>query len=522
MTGASRLRLLLAWGGAAVAVNVLVFAVTATSDHVGGGIPQATLEVVIGLSFVGCGLLGWLRRPENNTGRLLVATGFVWDAGTLSTANNAILYTIGGLLGALVIAVFAHLLLAYPSGELRSRFERRLVTAGYTLAVVANVAELLVDPSPQCDNCPTNVLLVHASPTAANVFVIVIDILALALLVGVGVLMVRHWRAASTAARRGLGSILASGGGAVLLLALSFAADPVSSGLRDILSTLGLLVFASVPFFFVAVLLRSRLARGGLAELLVDVSESSSVASAEESLQRVLGDPSLRLAVWFLGRDTFIDGDGEPFEGGDVCALERVAVGFEDELGRPLALVEHDPALLEERELLEAALAGARLALQRNRLQWELKMQLAELKRSRARLVEAADAERRRLERNLHDGAQQRLVVAFTGAAPGSEPSFAPIPTRRSSSSWERRRAPARAAGAARAGPRPAPGDPRRSRPRCRARVAGGPLAAAGRARRGFRATGSRRRSRPRRSTSPPRRSRTSSSTRARRARTSR
>jgi signal transduction histidine kinase len=123
----------------------------------------------------------------------------------------------------------------------------------------------------------------------------------------------------------------------------------------------------------------------------------------------VLGDPSLRLGVWFLERRTFIGADGEQFSS-NAIAENRVAIGLEDELGRPLALLEHDEALLDERELLEGVLAGARLAFQRERLQWELKMQLRELKRSRARLVEAADTERRRLERNLHDGAQQRLV----------------------------------------------------------------------------------------------------------------
>ena len=329
--------------------------------------------------------------------------------GTLKSANNATLYTIGAVLGALVLAVFAHLLLAYPSGRLRNRLERRVVAFGYGLALVANVVVLFFDPSPQCDKCPTNVLFLTGSPRTEHVLTVVTDILALLVLGAVAVLMVRHWRAASTAARRGLGSILASGGGAVLLLAVSFAADPLSHGLRDVLVNLGLLVFATVPFFFVGVMLRSRLARGSLADLLVDVSESSSIAAAEEWLRRVLGDPSLRLGLWFLERNQFVGADGEPFSEED-CASDRVAIGFEDELGRPLALVEHDPALLDERELLEAALAGARLALQRNRLQWELKMQLAELKRSRVRLVEAADTERRRLERNLHDGAQQRLV----------------------------------------------------------------------------------------------------------------
>jgi signal transduction histidine kinase len=408
MTAASRLRFWLGYGGAGVAASVLVVAVVATSNHT-GSIAGAALEAVIGLAFIGCGLLARARRPDNNTGRLLVATGLAWDADTLQAANGAFLYTVGSLLAAVVLAVFVHLLLAYPSGRLRSRFERRLVAAGYILAVLANTVSLLFDPHPQCDQCPTSLLLVTASPQTASILTALTDIAALLLLGAAAVLMVRHWRTASIAARRGLGSILAVGGGIVLLLAVAFAVDPLSHRLESGVASVAGLLFATVPFLFVAELLRSRLARGGIAAFLVDAAGSSSVGVAEARLRRVLGDPSVRLGVWFLERRAFVGADGAPFSS-DAVAPNRVAIGLEDELGRPLALLEHDEALLDERELLDGALAGARLALQRDRLQWELKMQLRELKRSRVRLVEAADTERRRLERNLHDGAQQRLV----------------------------------------------------------------------------------------------------------------
>jgi signal transduction histidine kinase len=413
MTRGSRLRFLLGYGGAGVTATGLVIAVTATSDHM-GGVLSGVLQGLIGLAFVGCGLLAWSRRPENATGVLLVATGFAWDAGMLQSADDRVIYTIGSLSSAIVLAVFVQLLLAYPSGKLRSTFERRLVVAGYVLAVSANFTSLLVDRHPLCDTCPTNVLFVTASPRTATVVNVTADVLGLTLLAVAGVLLVAHWRAATAAARRGLGSILATGGVTVLFLALSFAVDPVSPGLHDLLAGIAGIIFATLPFFVVAVLLRSRLARGGIAELLIDAAESTSVGVAAERLQRVLGDPSLELGVWFLEQQMFVGADGETFSVDEIAA-DRVSIGLEDELGRPLALIVHDRALLGERELLDGALAGARLMLQRDRLQWELKMQLRELKRSRVRLVEAADTERRRLERNLHDGAQQRLVSLSVG-----------------------------------------------------------------------------------------------------------
>ncbi len=409
MTRGARLRLWLGAGAAGVAASALVIVVTATSDHTSSPVVTGVLQGLIGLAFVGCGLLAWSRRPENATGLLLVATGFAWDAGMFQSANNRVIYTIGSLSSAIVLAVFVQVLLSYPSGKLRGSFERRLIVGGYALAVLANLVSLLFDRHPLCDKCPTNVLFVTASPRTATVVNVTADVLGLALLGVASVFLVAHWRAASAAARRGLGSILASGGATVFLLALSFAVDPVSPRLHNLFASVALIAFATLPFFVVAVLLRSRLARGGIAELLVDAAESSSVGAAEERLQRVLGDPSLALGVWFLEQRAFVGADGESFAADEIAA-NRVSIGLEDELGRPLALIVHDRALLEERELLDGALAGARLMLQRDRLQWELKMQLRELKRSRARIVEAADTERRRLERNLHDGAQQRLV----------------------------------------------------------------------------------------------------------------
>jgi signal transduction histidine kinase len=409
MTRAAKRRLWLAYGGAGLLTSALVAYSTETSNHVSGRTPTGVLEAVIGLSFIGCGLLAWTRRPDNATGRLLVATGFAWEAGTLQSSNGAFLYTLGALTAAIVLAVFVQLLLAYPSGTLQSRFEVRLVVAGYVLAVVANVLGVLFDPHSRCDNCPTNLLFIAASPRTESVVTAVADAVALVLLATAVVLLVRHWRAASTVARRGLGSILLCGGVTVLFLALSFAVDPLSHGLSAFLASIAGLVLALLPFIFLVVLLRSRLARGGIAEVLVDDGESTSVAAAEARLQRALGDPSLRIGVWFLERRIFVGAGGDPFSADEIAA-DRVSVGLEDELGRPLALIVHDRALLEERELLDGALAAARLMLQRDRLQWELKMQLKELKRSRVRLVEAADTERRRLERNLHDGAQQRLV----------------------------------------------------------------------------------------------------------------
>jgi signal transduction histidine kinase len=127
-----------------------------------------------------------------------------------------------------------------------------------------------------------------------------------------------------------------------------------------------------------------------------------------EALARTLGDPSLELALWLPERGCYVDSQGRSVELPPPGAERAVTVlGPPD---TPVAALLHDPALLQRRSLVEAAGAAASLALENERLQAELRAQLAELRASRARIVQAGDEERRRLERNLHDGAQQRLL----------------------------------------------------------------------------------------------------------------
>jgi signal transduction histidine kinase len=128
----------------------------------------------------------------------------------------------------------------------------------------------------------------------------------------------------------------------------------------------------------------------------------------QQALARTFRDDTLQVGYRIAGADEYVDAAGSPVElpaEGD----RRVATAIERE-GVPLAVIVHDRALLEQPGLVESATAAARLALDNERLQAELRTQLDALRRSRARLVQTSDAERRRLERNLHDGAQQRLL----------------------------------------------------------------------------------------------------------------
>jgi signal transduction histidine kinase len=155
--------------------------------------------------------------------------------------------------------------------------------------------------------------------------------------------------------------------------------------------------------------LQRRLARGMVAGLVVELGEPSAAASdLREALARALGDPSLELAYWFPAENRYVSGDGIKVRLPEGDSSRRAT--FVERDSQPIAVLIHDPVLEHNAELVQSVCAAASLALENERLQAELRARLAELQASRARLVEATDAERRRIERDLHDGTQQRLV----------------------------------------------------------------------------------------------------------------
>ena len=143
-----------------------------------------------------------------------------------------------------------------------------------------------------------------------------------------------------------------------------------------------------------------------MTSLMVELAELPPPERVRDALAEALGDPTLRLLFWDDG--SYVDPDGRPSELREDDRARAVTVL--EYGGERFAALEHDPFLYEDRELLEAVGAAARLAVENSRLQAQLRAQLAEVRASRARIVAAGDAERRRLERDLHDGAQQRLL----------------------------------------------------------------------------------------------------------------
>jgi signal transduction histidine kinase len=169
-----------------------------------------------------------------------------------------------------------------------------------------------------------------------------------------------------------------------------------------------LIAIATVPLAVLAVVLQRRLARTAVAGLVVELGDQPQHINLRDALSRALGDPTLELAYWVPSVSAYVDAEGGSVElPGD--AGRRIATVVR-RAGEPVAALVHDAALQQNPQLVDSVCAAAALALENERLQAELRSRLSELRASRARLVEATEAERRRLERDLHDGAQQRLV----------------------------------------------------------------------------------------------------------------
>jgi signal transduction histidine kinase len=202
--------------------------------------------------------------------------------------------------------------------------------------------------------------------------------------------------------------VLLAGGATFAALIVSIVADVFDLPNGDFYGSVAYYALAAVPVAVLVVFLQRRLARGAVAGLVVELGERSSGVDLQRALARALGDPSLELAYWFPAEGRYVSSNGRPVELPSPGAERASTVVGRD--GQPIAVLIHDPALEHDAELVDSVCAAAGLTLENERLQAELRARLAELHASRARLVEATEAERRRIERDLHDGTQQRLV----------------------------------------------------------------------------------------------------------------
>ena len=371
---------------------------------------DAPLALLVGWTFVASGLVAWRQRPGNRLGPVMIFTGFAWFATFLTDAHAGWPFTLGTAIQSVYLVGFVYLVLSFPTGRLRGRADMALIAGAIALVTVVEWTSLRFSESHAvlCDRCPPNVLLVERNDGLASGLLQLQRITGVALALLTVVLLVRRWRAATAAERRSVAPVLWAGSATVVVLAVSIANDVVGEPLGQLGKWALYCVFASVPIAVLVVLLQRRLARGAVAGLVVELGERADGTDLRDALARALGDPSLDVAYWFPSGDRYVDRDGQRIELPGPGTGRTATVVERD--GQPIAALVHDSALAENAELVRSVCAAAALTLENERLQAALRARLAELQASRARLVEATETERRRIERDLHDGTQQRLV----------------------------------------------------------------------------------------------------------------
>ena len=372
------------------------------------------IDALGGLAFLAGGIIALDRRPGNTIGPLMIAFGLIGYLGNWGNLNVPVLPLLGVSIGQWAGApILAQIALSYPTGRLRTAFDRVVVGLIYAAAISVIVVILLVF-DPRSAGCPACAWEPAPFPSGSAFLAVTSGFQrAGAALVLLFLLAVwRRFRRATPAERRDLASLWV----AVCVIALiyllgAFASpSPLADPFAYLMWELQSLLQISLPVIFVWGLLSARLARSAVGDLVVELGRSLPPGELQASLSRTLRDPSLELLYALEGQERWVNARGQPESlPGPGAGHQARTVTVVERDARPLAALIHDPAL--DQGLVRAAAAAAGMAIENERLHAEVRAQLEEVRASRQRIVEAGDRERRRVERNLHDGAQQRLAT---------------------------------------------------------------------------------------------------------------
>jgi signal transduction histidine kinase len=413
----ARIAAVAALGAVLTCISVVV---TALGHDSSDTVLVASVRALMVAVPVAVGCYAWHRRPNERFGPLLVVAGLLWFMTTLAESDSSALYSIGRVAGWIVEVQLIYLILSFPSGRLPARVDRALVWAAAGLVAVLYLPTALIDvsyplPAPYTSchaDCPANAFFVLDSEPAFLDSVVrpLRELLTVALFLAVTARVGARVRHATRLMRRTLGPVLAVAlaRSAVLAIAIPVRAVAPDSAAADTLTWIIALGLPAMAIGFFVGLVRWRLfSTEALQALGLGLQSGTDAGRLRQVLADALDDPSLWLAHW--DGAGWVDAEGRPVElpGPDSgrCVTE-VRDG-----DRQIAAIVHDNALRDQQQLVEAAAAYARIALENQHLGAKVESSLRELRESRARILTTADRERRRIERDLHDGAQQRLVA---------------------------------------------------------------------------------------------------------------
>ncbi len=375
----------------------------------------AGFRVAVIVALLLAGIFARTARLHARMGIALLAAVPLATLWLLNGSDRPLPFTIGLLFAGLAPVVFSYLLLAHPSGRLRSRGERRLIwwcgvpgAALWALLVLLHGQPPFDTPLVRCTpHCPTN--LASVANVSDGVLAVVVKAAWIALCTGTLVLLVQRVVRATAPVRRVIGpTFLVAVGYAVFLVAFMIAR---AAGWKGESGFAGAYLATAVltPAAILLGLLLERLFMGRALANLLDRLAAPDAADIEDVLADTLRDPTLTVAYGTGDPERFVDADGAPVQ---VPPREqtRSAVVLRRDGGEAAAVL-FDSELAEQERYVQAAGEAAMMSMRKSRLESDRAISRFELAVSRRRVQEAAVEERRRIQRDLHDGAQQRLLA---------------------------------------------------------------------------------------------------------------
>lgn len=384
----------------------------------GSGPVGAAGELLAGWAVIAAGLAFWARRPATAAGAVLTAAGFGWLLASWNTPviGSAAGFTVGLVLYPIAPPLLAHAALVFPAGR-PTRVEAGGLALAYaaTAGVLGLLPALVFDPAAEgCGQCPANLLRLTGAPglyAELNRTGTWLGLVWAPLLIG---LLALDLARCAPALRKVKAPLTAAAIGYLALITWNYRdgldAGFPATGLRGGQAFTFIAASAAVGWTWV----RARRTRSEMARLVVELAGSPQPGKLRDMLAAKLGDESLHLA-YHISDGSFVDADGRPARVDRKRTVPTLTPLLHE--GREIAVLTHRSGLFDDPALADEVVAGSWLALESERLQAELNAQLAELRASRTRIAEAGDAERRRLERDLHDGAQQQLAALLLSTA---------------------------------------------------------------------------------------------------------
>jgi signal transduction histidine kinase len=366
-----------------------------------------------GLVSVVAGTIARARRPENPIGTWLLLSGLMGPLAFMVGGETPVLTLASGAAFVAASGLGVAVLLAFPEGRLQGRSYWAIVVTCLAVLLFRLQQIVLADPMVTIPGWRVpNPFRLHPPGPVVDAFNICYGVLGVGFLLVFGYWLARRWMALRGPSRRSIEPVLLGG---LIFVAASVVQALVefvvpSGQLVEVVRFIHTLSFSAISAGFMAGLLRVRMARSAIADLVVELAETPTPAELRRALASALDDPSLEVALWSGERGAYEAEDGASIPDIGIVAGSRAVTVLERD-GSPLAAILHDPALLDDPGLVASVATAVRLTVENDRLAREVQIQLAEVRASRARIVEATDAERRRLERDIHDGAQQRLVA---------------------------------------------------------------------------------------------------------------